>query len=75
MREKIKIKKDFIEIKDIMKIYGFSRRTIMNIIKENDIRLITGGKGTKYRINKEDWEKFMEGQIKWQRKLNEQKKF
>ena len=66
MKEKIKIKKDFIEIKDIMKIYGFSRRTIMNIIKENDIRLITGGQGTKYRINKEDWEKFMEGQIKWQ---------
>lgn len=32
MKEKIKIKKDFIEIKDIMKIYGFSRRTIMNIL-------------------------------------------
>ena len=57
MREKIKIKKDFIEIKDIMKIYGFSRRTIMNILEENDIRLITGG------------------QIKWQKKLNKQKKF
>lgn len=61
MTEKIKIKKDFIEIKDIMKIYGFSRRTIMNMIRENDIRLITGGQGTKYRINTEDWDKFMEG--------------
>ncbi|MBU5668501.1 hypothetical protein KQI68_01470 [Peptoniphilus sp. MSJ-1] len=57
-------KKDFLEIKDIERIYRLKRRAINKILKTEDIRIITGGKGMKYRINKKDFEDFMEGKLR-----------
>lgn len=52
--------KYYITLKEIEKEYNLEKRAALEIAKQNDVKIISGGQGKMYRFSKKDWINLME---------------